>query len=395
MSRGYPLRELVRDAFVSTGAKEIPDANNGHPLGLAPYCENWRDGTRQPAGKAYSLDGVQIITRAIAKRVIFENVEGSPKAVGVELTDGRKFEAKQEIILSCGTWRTPQLLKLSGVGPKDELQRHGIPQVLEHPEVGQNLHDHVVFAQFFKVRNPENGLCAGSPAFSKPQWLEGAPMDYMYGGSAPSEAVKQALKQDGATNVDSHPLLTPGRSQYEAVICYAGAPALAPEFSVPTDGSSLTTLVALLNKTSRGSVTLETTNVHDDPILNPNYLTTEVDRTILREGARRMMEVVESRSGKEMLDGTEVVPDGHKPLNTSSSNSEFDARIRRSAVGWWNAVGTSSMGKVVDTELRVKRTQRLRIVDASVIPVPLAAHYQASVYALAEQAADIIAKAAL
>jgi choline dehydrogenase-like flavoprotein len=84
------------------------------------------------------------------------------KAGGVELSDGREISATREVIVSAGAIRTPQLLILSGIGPKEELARHGSEQLVDSPEVGKNLWDHVCFDQVWELRNPEIGTAVGS-----------------------------------------------------------------------------------------------------------------------------------------------------------------------------------------------------------------------------------------
>lgn len=146
--RNYPLRQLLREAFVrGTGLQEIKDANGGEPIGIAPYTENWYKGKRQPAGQAYGLKGVDILTSSTVSRILLEN----NTAKGAELTDGRTILANREVILTCGSIRTPQILMLSGIGPTDELSKHDIKQLLDAPEVGGNFHDHVSMTQFYKV----------------------------------------------------------------------------------------------------------------------------------------------------------------------------------------------------------------------------------------------------
>ena len=148
-ARKYPLKEILRKAFLKgTDLPENPDANGGNPIGIAPYTENWRDGVRQPAGKAYGLKGVTVLTNSTVRRIILE--EGHAK--GAELVNGRIIMADREVIVSCGAIRTPQLLMLSGIGPASELSKHGIKQLIDAPEVGLNFHDHVCMAQFYKVR---------------------------------------------------------------------------------------------------------------------------------------------------------------------------------------------------------------------------------------------------
>ena len=103
------------------------DANNGRPYGLAPFKENWRDGARKPAGNSYSLDGVSLLTNSYARRLIWDTQNSQPAVRGVELSDGRGVYARKEVIVSCGTFRTPKFLMLSGIGPEEQLDRRGIP----------------------------------------------------------------------------------------------------------------------------------------------------------------------------------------------------------------------------------------------------------------------------
>lgn len=90
------------------------------------------------------------------------------QAMGVQLTDDHVYLASKEVMLSAGAYRTPQLLTLSGIGPAKELAKHGITQTLDAPCVGENLHDHMAVSQWWKLRNPEDGLALGSRKFSDP-----------------------------------------------------------------------------------------------------------------------------------------------------------------------------------------------------------------------------------
>lgn len=147
-ARNHPLRDLLRAAFLqSTNLPFNNDANGGNPIGVAPYTENWREGKRQPSGKAYGLRGVNIMTNSWVRRILFDG----KTAKGVQLTNGKEVFAEREVIVSCGAIRTPQVLMLSGVGPAAEINKHGIEQVLEAPDVGKNFHDHIAMSQFYKV----------------------------------------------------------------------------------------------------------------------------------------------------------------------------------------------------------------------------------------------------
>jgi choline dehydrogenase-like flavoprotein len=112
--------------------------------------ENWREGKRQMARNAYDLSGVQILTETLLQRIVIEEKDGKQVATGVQLADdiGTIISANKEVILSAGAYRTPQILMLSGIGPKDELSRHGISQIVDSPEVGHNFYDHLALCQW-------------------------------------------------------------------------------------------------------------------------------------------------------------------------------------------------------------------------------------------------------
>lgn len=102
------------------------------------------------------MEGVHVITDIFVRRILLDgNV-----AIGAELNDGRIIRARKEVILSCGSIRSPQLLMLSGIGPKDELSKHGIEQLIDLPEVGRSFNDHTCLARFYQIKNPEKSLAA-------------------------------------------------------------------------------------------------------------------------------------------------------------------------------------------------------------------------------------------
>jgi len=147
--RDYPLRDMVKAAWEAVGLQQIPDSNSGSPQGFADLNENRKNGKRQLACDAYSLDGVKIMTETLVKRVIVEEIDGRKIATGVELASGEVLRANKEIVISAGAYRTPQVLMLSGIGSATELKKHGIAQLVDLPEVGKNLHDHFGIPQLY------------------------------------------------------------------------------------------------------------------------------------------------------------------------------------------------------------------------------------------------------
>ena len=377
--RDYALREPVRDALLSTGLEFNPDVNSGNPNGVTRLVENWHNASRQHAAICYDLEGVSVITNTVVQRVLFEG----KVAVGVELDDGRHLSATKEVVLSCGALRSPQILTLSGIGPKSELAKLDIDQVVELP-VGQYLHDHGSVNIVWKLKNPDAGYAVGSPAFNKPEYGTGNPMDWMATAAAPDQDLRRAADIDG---VDFEPGV---RTDYEVAIIY-GMTAAAPIEVAPMDGTHITTGILCLSPTSRGTVTLASKNASDNPIIDPRYFTTEHDRAVLRAGMRRALKAMESM--KEYV-VEETPPPGMPRISSTSSDDELDHRIKAMAWSWFHAGGTASMGKVVDSQCRVYGVERLRVVDTSIMPLSITAHLQAPMYAVAESAAELIMQAA-
>ena len=340
---------------------------------------------------AYGLQGVTVLPNSTVKCVILEDtMNGRKKATGAELTSGQVLKAKKEVIVSCGAIRTPQVLLLSGIGSAEELAKHNIHQLVDAPEVGRNFFDHCTLGQFYKVHNPGMGLCAGSPAFNDPSYLKGIPADCVIAESAPIEAVKAALKTDGEKVDDHHPHIHPPRSHYELLPIYAPTEAPLTDVNIPFDGSILSIGILNLLPTSRGTITLRSADTAAHPLIDPNYYATETDRVVMRAAMRRNMAAMETPEGQSMV-AAEVPPKHYPALTSKSTDEELDARMRRCASTWFHPAGTASVGKVVDTECRVFGVDGLRVVDASVLPTPISAHYQVATYAIAEQMAEIIA----
>ncbi|ESZ93963.1 hypothetical protein SBOR_5666 [Sclerotinia borealis F-4128] len=386
--RNYPLRENIRKAWESIGINYNADANSGSPQGLGELVENRKDGQRQVASTAYPLTGVQVMTSTLVARVLMDTQGLIPRATAVELADGRKIVATKEIIISAGAFRTPQILLLSGIGTKGELAIHGIQQIVDAPYVGKNLHDHMSVAQWWKLKNPEAGYALGSPLFNNPNFKKGTPMDWVVTYTVPHEGLKAALAKDEGIVDDMHPLLSPARSHVECFTVYVGVNKSDP--IIPMDGSHVTTVVLGGLPTSRGSVKLASTDPTAAPVIDPNYFSTEADRYVLRTGLRKIMEAMLSTAEGQALIETETVAAGEKSLDWKAEDAELDERIKARGKTVYHPAGTAAMGKVVDSSLCVYGVQGLRVVDASVLPLPIAAHYQACIYALAEQAAEII-----
>ncbi|KAI3335245.1 choline dehydrogenase [Ustulina deusta] len=344
-ARKYPLRETVKQAWAELGVFHNPDKESGSTTGLSEMHENSRNGLRQPSNVAYPLHNTKVFTNTVVHRVTFAGT----KATGVELADGRKITARREVILSAGAYRTPQVLMLSGIGPSAILTEHGIPIVHESPQ--------------------------------KPEFLNGFPWDWV---------ASQPLPEDIITRNKAGQDLKK-RNFYEIITAYVppGIP------GIPVDGTHIATSTMLLLPTSRGTVSIRTNSPNDPPRIEPSYFSTPIDRDALIHATRQTVRVITATEAMKPIVEGESPPsgnglDGLQPLNADASDELIEERIRLTGTQHHHSGGTASMGKVVDGEGKVLGVQGLRVGDASIIPVPLGGHPQATLYAVAEQLADMI-----
>ena len=391
--RQYPLRDTVYNAFHAAGYEDNQDANSGNPLGLAKYTENWHKAVRQPAGTAYSLEGIEIMTNTAVRKIVLKDhpATGNMLATGVELLSGGQIHAREEVIVCCGAYRTPQLLILSGIGDEAELAKNGIRQLVNNHFVGHNLFDHLALGIAWKLKPSiqERGAALGHAKWGKtPSNAEGMPMEWIVHASVPPSALLPALQADGEILSAPKQLLLKERAHTMMLVAY-GPMALGPNLSVPMDGSHISSIALLYQPTSRGTLTLSSTNSEDPPVINPAYYATQADKVMLRSAVRNILRVMETPAMREVIE-CETPPEGYPPLTSKSTDSEIDARVAGFGTTIHHPAGTCAMGNVVDGELKVRGVDGLRVVDASVFPAPVSGALQASVYAVAEQASELI-----
>ena len=180
----------------------------------------------------YDFSAVQVLTDTLVQRVVIEERDGVKKETGVQLADGRSISAKKEVVGSAGAYRTPKVLMLSGIGPKEDTAKVGIPVVLDAPEVGQDSFDHLDCFTWWKLRDPTQGL--GTQLFTNPAYQLGLPNDWIASEHVPDAEMKKALVADGDAG-DKHGLLYPLRCHTETLISYAAGGGHFAGVDVPMD----------------------------------------------------------------------------------------------------------------------------------------------------------------
>ncbi|KIX10070.1 uncharacterized protein Z518_01151 [Rhinocladiella mackenziei CBS 650.93] len=320
--RHFPLREPIRKAWAELGVSSNPDPNRGDLIGVGEVSENRKNGLRQISSSAYSLKGVTVFIDTLVKRVLISKDGETLRATGIECASGSAYLASKEVILSAGAYRTPQLLMLSGLGPKDHLASNSIETVLDLPD-------------------------------------------------------KAIERDEGRVPTASHPLLKTTRAFIGTLITYAVAYPLYPVNG--PGGSHITTLLMAVQLTSKGSVRLASAGPIDSPLIDPNLYATEVDRYAIRQGVRDIAKLLLETTNCKRFVLKEKAPDSFPPLLANASDADIDARIAHSAISFCHPMGSAAMGKVVDNNLHVKGVEGLRVVYASVIPVAISAALQQAV----------------
>ena len=390
--RIYPLRDAQLQAWKTLGVDRIADANSGSPLGVAELVENWRDGKRQITSSTYPMSGIDVKTNSVVQKVLTSNASGKLTATGIQLTNGTEIHCSHSVILSCGAYRTPQLLMLSGIGPSSLLSSHSIKTLLDQPHVGTQFHDHLDVSLCFSLKHPEHGLSIGTPLWTSPSYYLGLPCDWLVTTHLTHPSIRSALRQDGIpeTDLHHHYLLQPTTPHIETIFVYAPAGAPLANTHVPMDGTAIGVIIMNLQPTSRGSISISSNKVEDAPVIDPNYNATHVDRVMLREGVRQVLKLMYDTPQMKDVASSGLPPNGMPDLTLESRDEEIDERVRKTGQTLFHPGGGCAMGKVVDAECKVVGVEGLRVVDASVLPVPIGAHYQVPMYAIAERVAEMI-----
>jgi choline dehydrogenase-like flavoprotein len=377
-----PLARAFVDAAVQAGFKANDDFSGADQEGVGLYQVTQKDGRRCSAatgylGMAKGRTNLTVITGAHAARVLFDGT----RAAGVEYRrGGRRLEimARREIILSAGAVQSPQLLLLSGVGPRAELARFGIAQVAELPGVGQNLQDHLDVIVVDTCTRPVSYGFTWRNALRTLQqlWRYFAEGRGMYtSNAAEAGGFVRSAPDEPIPDLQFH--FTPARLRDHG---------LDLRF-LAGDGFSLH--VCNLRPGSRGEIRLASADPLAKPAIHANYLSDPRDLEVMVRGLRIARKVLGAPAlaewrGEELLPGPAIGDD----------DDALRRFIRASAETIYHPVGTCRMGRdpmaVVDAELRVRGLQGLRVVDASIMPLLVGGNTNAPVIAIAEKAAEMI-----
>lgn len=378
LSDPNPFSEAFVEAGVQAGYARNNDFNGAQQEGVGLYQVTHKNGERFSAAKAYltpnrARSNLRVITGAQVTRILLEGA----RAVGVAYVKSGAEEvvrANQEVLLSAGALQSPQLLMLSGIGPADQLRRHGIGVQLDLPGVGANLHDHPDVVQGWDVPGAHD----------------------LFGVSV--AGAWRVAKGVGRWRRERRGLLTSNFAEAGGFIRSAESellPDLQLHFVVgklvnhgrtAAWGHGFSCHVCVLRPRSRGSLQLASADPLAAPLIDPGFLQDPDDMRRLIAGFRQMRQLL----GQPAL----ARHGGRENSAAMRSDAEIEGFIRAHADTIYHPVGTCRMGKgtfdVVDSQLRVHGVGGLRVVDASIMPQVVSGNTNAPVIMIAEKAADMI-----
>jgi choline dehydrogenase/4-pyridoxate dehydrogenase len=294
------------------------------------------------------------------------------KAVGVEYVQNglkRVARADKEVLLAGGVINSPQVLMLSGVGDPDELHKHGIKVEAALPGVGRNLQDHVMAPLPYVRKDPG--------PFHRAMRMDRIAVElakcYLFGKGFATDLpgpLVAFLKSDASLAMPDIQLL------------FQGAPLAAEPYLAKPFADGFACVVVLLRPQSRGRVELASADPLRAPLIRQNFLSVDADWAKLRAGVR-MARAVSAQGALQKFIAREL----GGPKDTDAG---IDAHIRATSISVHHPLGTCRMGEVVDEELRVKGVERVRVVDASVMPDMVGGNINAPIMMIAERASDLI-----
>ena len=375
----WEVLDAFRDACIAAGIPATDDFNRGDNLGVSYFKVNQRSGWRWSASKGFlkpvrERRNLEVLTHAQAERILFEG----KRATGIRFAhkgESRTITARREVLLASGAVGTPQLMQLSGVGPGDLLQQHGISVLHEAPDVGGNLQDHLQVRCAYKVHGVKTLNTLANSLWGKAMiGLEYALFRSGPMSMAPSQLCAFAKSSDRVATPDLE---------------YHVQPLSLDAFGQPPHPfPAITASVCNLRPESRGTIRIASTDPKAHPQIDPNYLSTDGDREVAAAGIRLTRKIVSQEPMQRYR------PEEFKPGPQAETDGDLAKAAGDIGTTIFHPVGTCRMGTddkaVVDASLKVKGLEGLRVIDASVMPTITSGNTNSPVIMIAEAAADRI-----
>ena len=375
----WEVLDAFRDACEEVGIPKVDDFNTGDNSGSSYFQVTQRSGLRWNTAKAFlrpvrSRPNLRVVTRAHATRIEVEEGRATGLSLTVEGAPAR-LRVRGELVLAAGAIGSPQLLQLSGIGPGELLARHGIRPVLEAPEVGRNLQDHLQLRCIFKVQGTKTLNQTAATLWGKA--LIAA--EYALRRTGP---MSMAPSQVGVfARSDAH-FETPNLE-------FHVQPLSLDAFGQPLHAfPAITASVCNLRPEARGEVSIASPDPSAPPAIRPNYLSTPGDRRVAADAIRLTRRIMSAPAMARFR------PDEHLPGVSVEDQEGLEEAAGRIGTTIFHPVSTCRMGgdaqAVVDPRLRLNGLRGIRVADASVMPAITSGNTNAPTLMIAEKAAAMI-----
>ena len=381
----HPLTNKYLEAGQELGFPLNGDYNGSHMEGVSVYQTTIANGLRVSSASAYiskrnSGRNLRVITNAHVTKLIFDG----RRATGVCFSQGNRETTvltDGEVILSAGALNSPHLLYLSGLGPANELQPHGISVLQDMPHVGRHLQDHIGVDFTLAVNRPSLNQKL-RPVLGK--FLVG--LEYLFFKSGP---LALSLNQAGGFVKSDPSLEIPDLQLYFSPLSYSTAPQGKRPLMSPDPYPAVRLGFNPTKPTSEGWISLKSSDPFESPKFVGNYLSTEEDKKVMISGMHLMRKFLKTKAMRDIVE-EELSPGSD--FNDDKSFMDF-ARSEGGTV--FHQCGTCRMGKdisssVVDESLKVHGIDGLRVADASIFPRITTGNTNAPSIMVGEKAADII-----
>ena len=382
----WDILEAFADAAVEAGIPRTDDFNSGDNEGVGYFEVNQRSGWRWNASKAFlrpikARGNLVIRTEVHVEHLLVEPTpDGRQRCAGVVAygEGGRsQYRARREVVVSAGAIGSPQILQLSGIGPAHFLREHGIKVHADLPGVGENLQDHLQIRAVYKVKGAKTLNTLANNIVGKAM----IGMEYAFRRSGP---MSMSPSQLGAfTRSD--------KTQAHANLEYHVQPLSLDAFGEPLHSfPALTASVCNLNPTSRGRVRLRSCRPTEAPVIAPNYLSTPEDQQVAVSSLRQVRRIASQPALRKYQ------PEEWKPGPQFESDDDLVKLAGDIANTIFHPAGTAKMGAdsdpmaVVDSRLKVRGIEGLRVVDASIMPTIVSGNTNSPTLMIAEKAASMI-----
>lgn len=407
------MRTPLVDAFVlgnkMMGANVV-DYNAERQMGVGYVQANTLRGRRHSAYRAFlepilHRENLHIMINTKATKILID--PQTKTAYGVELARNNKryrVTAKREVVLSSGTFHSPQLLSLSGVGQRRDLERIGVPLIQDLP-VGQNMHDHITFSELTFVTNKTMDLNFVTYINAFMDFMRGKGMMTLPAGVEALSFIKTAKKRNsrGPDVPDIELVFTPGSVHADRGFGIMAGGRMKREIYEtvyrPLEGTKYHTFlisVMLFHPKSVGRVEVPNANPFSNPKIHGNYFHDSEDIEAILGGIKYVLKLTKMQPFKEMGTRLHPIPTPYCAHLHFGSDDYWRCAIKTMAFSIQHQVGTSKMGPVgdptavVSPELKVHGINKLRVVDASIIPEAPTAHTNAISVMIGEKASDLI-----